>query len=51
VDLPPMFGKLGHLDQLLALWEWRMGPTPWLLLASRQWPESAFCRAVLEGQS
>ncbi len=46
-----MFSKFGHLDQLLALWEWRMGPTPWLIMASRQWPESAFCRAVLGGQS
>jgi hypothetical protein len=23
---------LGHLDQLLAIWEWRMAPTPWLVL-------------------
>ena len=51
VDLPPMFSKFGHLDQLLALWEWRMGPTPWLIMASHQWPESPFCRAVLEAQS
>ncbi len=24
--------KLEHLDQLLALWEWRTGPTPWAFL-------------------
>jgi len=23
---------LGHLDHLLATWEWRMGPTPWLVM-------------------
>jgi hypothetical protein len=26
---------LGHLDQLLAIWEWRMAPTPWLMLEPR----------------
>ncbi len=25
----PELEKLEHLDQLLALWEWRAGPTPW----------------------
>ena len=25
----PELDKLEHLDQLLALWEWRTGPTPW----------------------
>ena len=23
-----------HLDQLLAVWEWRSGPTPWLVMKS-----------------
>jgi len=26
------FNNLAHLDQLLATWEWRSGPTPWLIL-------------------
>jgi predicted O-methyltransferase YrrM len=28
--LPAWFSQLSHLDQLLAVWEWRSGPTPWL---------------------
>ena len=34
-QLPPMpawFNNLAHLDQLLATWEWRSGPTPWLVM-------------------
>lgn len=30
--LPDWLQGLGHLDHLLATWEWRMGPTPWLVL-------------------
>jgi hypothetical protein len=26
------FLSLSHLDQLLAVWEWRIGPTPWLVM-------------------
>jgi hypothetical protein len=44
--LPPSLDKLSHLDQLLAVWEWRGHPTPWLVAASRQHPGSAFARAV-----
>lgn len=29
---PPWFLNLAHLDQLLATWEWRIGPTPWLVM-------------------
>ena len=29
VSLPTMFNNFGHLDQLLAVWDWRSGPTPW----------------------
>jgi len=37
VDLPPVFQELGHLDQLLAIWEWRTAPTPWaVMLANHQ---------------
>lgn len=32
---PDWFGQLGHLDQLLAVWEWRIGPTPWLEILRR----------------
>jgi hypothetical protein len=33
--LPPLFDKLSHLDQLLAVWEWRSGPTPWAIMTAR----------------
>ena len=31
-NLPHWFNQLSHLDQLLATWEWRSGPTPWLVM-------------------
>jgi hypothetical protein len=31
-ELPTWMKGLGHLDQLLAIWEWRIAPTPWLVL-------------------
>ena len=31
-DAPLWFNNLAHLDQLLATWEWRSGPTPWLVM-------------------
>lgn len=34
-DLPAWLSALGHLDQLLAVWEWRRGPTPWLVMKPR----------------
>lgn len=34
--VPPWFNKLAHLDQILATWEWRSGPTPWLVMTSRK---------------
>jgi hypothetical protein len=33
--LPPLFEQLSHLDQLLAVWEWRSGPTPWAIMKAR----------------
>ena len=33
--LPEWFYKLNHLDQLLAVWEWRTGPTPWLIMTAK----------------
>lgn len=32
----PELRGLEHLDQLLAFWEWRRGPTPWLLMTARR---------------
>lgn len=34
-DLPPEFARVSELDRMLALWEWRSGPTPWLFLRAR----------------
>ena len=36
--LPEMFAPLSELDRLIAVWEWRSGPTPWLVLRSRRPP-------------
>lgn len=36
VHAPKWFNNLAHLDQLLATWEWRSGPTPWLVMKSKQ---------------
>ena len=35
VNPPAWFNNLAHLDQLLATWEWRSGPTPWLVMKAR----------------
>ena len=32
---PAWFNNLAHLDQLLAVWEWRSGPTPWLVMKAK----------------
>ena len=29
---PPWFRDMPHLDRLLAIWEWRLAPTPWLVM-------------------
>lgn len=34
-DMPPWLRELSHLDQLLAVWEWRVRPTPWLVMRPR----------------
>ncbi len=46
--LPAWLKGLGHLDHLLAVWEWRETPTPWLVMrpkianpAARRAPEAA----------
>ena len=35
-NVPAWFKQLSHLDQLLATWEWRSGPTPWLIMNSKR---------------
>lgn len=35
-NTPAWFNNLAHLDQLLATWEWRSGPTPWLVMKAKQ---------------
>jgi hypothetical protein len=30
--LPKWLQELSHMDQVLAGWEWRLGPTPWLVM-------------------
>lgn len=34
-EMPWWLGELAHLDQLLAVWEWRAAPTPWLVMTPR----------------
>ena len=33
--LPAWMEEFGDLDRLLALWEWRSGPTPWLWMRAK----------------
>lgn len=35
MNAPAWFNNLAHLDQLLATWEWRSGPTPWLVMKAK----------------
>ena len=37
VNMPTWFVNMSHLDQLLAIWEWRTGPTPWLVMRSKKY--------------
>ena len=34
-EMPPWLAELPQLDQLLAVWEWRARPTPWLVMRPR----------------
>jgi precorrin-6B methylase 2 len=34
-DMPDWLRALPHLDQLLAVWEWRAQPTPWLVMTPK----------------
>ena len=40
-DMPPWLQDLTHLDQLLAVWEWRARPTPWLVMRPKAGREKA----------
>jgi precorrin-6B methylase 2 len=33
--MPPWLQELSHLDQLIAAWEWRLRPTPWLVMTPK----------------
>jgi len=33
--MPDWYKNLAHLDQLIGLWEWRSGPTPWLVMKAK----------------
>lgn len=35
MPLPDWIRSLGHLDQLLAVWEFRVRPTPWLIMTPK----------------
>ena len=35
-NAPYWFKQMSHLDQLLATWEWRSGPTPWLVMTAKK---------------
>ena len=39
--LPSWFNELENLDQLLSVWEWRSGPTPWLVMTAKS-PNKSF---------
>lgn len=34
-EMPDWLRALPHLDQLLAVWEWRVAPTPWLVMTPK----------------
>jgi hypothetical protein len=38
MPLPPWLQRLGHLDQLIAVWEFRSTMTPWLVMKPRAQP-------------
>ena len=56
--LPPWMEELSDIDRLLALWEWRMGPTPWLWMRHKstvaepaQSPITEAARGPITGQT
>lgn len=39
-ELPPLFDRVSDLDRMLAVWEWRAGPTPWLFMTTIASPKT-----------
>lgn len=37
-DMPDWLRTAPHLDQLIAIWEWRAAPTPWLVMSPKAAP-------------
>ena len=35
-DLVPRISSASHLDMMIACWEWRAGPTPWLVMRPKE---------------
>jgi len=50
VKSPQWFLNLAHLDQLLATWEWRSGPTPWLVMKPKGEESSMAASSVTSEQ-
>ena len=40
--LPPALYDTDELDKLLAVWEWRVQPTPWAILLSKEHHPSGY---------
>lgn len=36
-EVDPRLSGASHLDMVLAVWEWRAGPTPWLVMRPKGW--------------
>ncbi|MBX9616220.1 MAG: hypothetical protein K2X25_11545 [Caulobacteraceae bacterium] len=36
-EVDPLLAGASHLDMMLAAWEWRAGPTPWLVMRPHGW--------------
>lgn len=39
-EVDPRLAASNHLDMALAVWEWRAGPTPWLVMRPNGWSQS-----------
>lgn len=40
-EVDPRLAEASHLDMMLAAWEWRAGPTPWLVMRPVGWSDGA----------
>lgn len=48
VEFPEALARCGHLDQLLAQWEWRSQATPWAVMRARR-PSGPIARRRVDG--